>query len=315
MRKKIIDIFRGELFMSNVDVIEECLKNTSRPDENSYEFKKVSLIEDQENNSRYLIGDFEGDDREYGFTLKIFLYKDGKALGNWRYVPEANVGPSTLHASFIDLADAGFIVHGFFLTEGKTGKEFFIFFVEKPNQLKNSSIIKIQEPKKPSPKDRSTLKQSTSQKLLPNSIKKIKTKKGDESYDISVIRSFIKLRPESGKQACVHFLAYLLVKMGFLVQTYHSNGGFPELLIEKNGKYLYIHVNVSNERKPQWKVSGIKMEDHFYIFCHVISNEIFPDVYILKGPTLNSLMKRNSKISTVDKQMSKIKNSWAPLFD
>lgn len=319
MDKKVIDSFVGELYMCNPDEVQKSIKEKSKPDLDPFELKKINLIEDEKNQSTYLIGDSEGDDEYYSFTLKIFLYKDYKALGNCYYLAEAKMPQEKIYAKYLKWS-SGFMIYGYFQYQGSDSKESFILFVEKSydrdvDKRKAKIVPKPYEFKKVNlvPKVKNTKDVSSTRKTG----KIVKPKKAAKSKiieTVSITDNFINLTSKADKQSCIYFLACILIKMGYTVQINPSIKELPELIIQKNNKSSHIYVNVSAKRKPSWNIINIKRNE-FYIFCHNQSKDDFPDVYILKGSGVTNLIRRAGEINIEEKTMAKIKNSWAPLLD
>lgn len=334
--RKVVDTFVGEMYFPDEKITKICISQRKKPEDYYYwEFKKVNLIEDSVNNVRYLIGDFEGNENWYPCSLKAFIYKDGRMLGTVRYLAESGWKDDKLDGRYLDLGSGGYILHGFWLKEGKLeAKESFLFFVQKPEVVipSVSGISTTTEkvtPKKEKPqKSLSSAKVSqaktqtaaVTQKAAVNSValkKKAKAavvKKEKEASHEEITHGFVKLGVEQDRKAALHFLSYMLIKIGYEVQLLEDGINLPDLLISRGEVTSFVYLHTSNKKKANWRVSVSKLQrQHYFIFCHTVSEEFFPDIYILKGSEVSSWLKRYPKLSVEDKLMANRKNSWGPL--
>lgn len=326
--RRVIDTFSGQMYFPDKDDYEKLATSLSKPEDyHFWEFPKINLIEDNATNIRFLIGDFNGNDDWYGFSIKIFIYKDGKALGHVKYLVESKWKDDKIEAHFIDRKEDGFVVFGWWFTGGdQKQKDPFLFFVERPaakkfntkplalsypkgNDSTDSTVKQAKEPKKAVVK--TSVVSKTSNK--PKTIKATKISE-EEIREEQLSNSFVELTALKEKQACLHFLAYILIKIGFQVQQGNIAMDFSDLILLKDNEYSFVHALSSNKKEGVWKIDVPKEHyEHNYIFCHTISKEFFPDIFIATGKEVAKWMKKNGKISTKDKVLVSIKNLWDPL--
>lgn len=323
LNKKVVDTFTGELYYANADEVKDSLAASKKPDRGCFNIDKASLINDLDNKVFYLIGDFPGDSDWYGFTIKIFLYDNGQALGTMKFIVEAKTAPSKLTA-YYEKRNNGFVIHGYFVTDGAEGKESFILYIEKPEvkeeglevpsavsmPVSEAGAATVRRQKKKTAAQQPA-KTTGAQKNL-KSMKSIEVKEDTQG----LVGYFTDLDAASEKRAHIHFLCYSLTKVGFNVHPLHNEAGLPDLLIENEGVYIFIHVYSSNKRKPSWKVDIKKnQKEHLYIFCHALATDFVPDMYIVEGSKVAGWMQKRGSISIEQKEMVNIKNSWTPLLD
>lgn len=326
--RRVIDTFSGQMYFPHIDDYEKLVTSLSKPEDCPvWEFPKINLIEDSTTNIRFLIGDFNGTDNWYGCSIKIFIYKDGKALGHVKYLAESKWKDEKIEARFIDRKEDGIVVFGWWLTErDQMQKEPFLFFVEKPAAKEfNTKSLDMSIPKGKDSSDSAVKQVKESKKTVvkksvvnkksnkPKTIKATKISE-EEISEERLSNSFVELTALKEKQACLHFLSYMLIKIGFQVQQGNIDLDFSDLILLKDNEYSFVHVLSSNKKEGIWKIDVPKEHyEHNYIFCHTISKEFFPDFFITFGKEVAKWVKKNGKISTKDKELVSIKNHWGPI--
>jgi hypothetical protein len=114
MPRKLIKQYTADVFFPNHDEIQdfvadrEMLYETIQP----MVIKKFNLIEDPENKSRFLVGDFEGIENFAPWTIKVFLYDDGKVLGSLKYLAQFNFPEEKIEATYTKGKKDNMIIHG-----------------------------------------------------------------------------------------------------------------------------------------------------------------------------------------------------------
>src|SRR5688572_21122774 len=99
--QKVLQKYRGEIYFPERIEYDQLINSSSKPEDHvPWEIPQISMISDEINKSLFFIGDFNGNDDWYPFALKIFIYKDGKALGNIRYVSESGWNDEKIEARF-----------------------------------------------------------------------------------------------------------------------------------------------------------------------------------------------------------------------
>ena len=148
-----------------------------------------------------------------------------------------------------------------------------------------------------------------------NRTKRQVVESAEEIEENQITKSFVDLSILEDKKASLHFLAYMLIKLGCQVQLGDREMNFSDLILQSEGELLFVHVHSSNRKEGSWRFEVPKSHNtHYYIFCHTMSNEFFPDIFIATGKDVARWIKKNGKISTKDKAMTSIKNLWEQLL-
>jgi hypothetical protein len=305
--RKVLDVLSGEFYLVNPDEIESSLANYTRPLYDPWMIEKLSLIEDLDSRSRFLVGDYPGERGYSSFTIKSFLYKDDfKALGNLKYHVTTGLPTYNITGKYEE-TEAGYIIYGFLTNPIKDGKECFMLYADKPAKEITASAAKSQNTTRTSTVKRNTV---SSQKASTPSSKKQNTEKNLtlSKSDLSIIDSFVSLDSEAENKSSCYFLSYVLTNVGYNVQLLENKTHRPKLLLEYNNILSYVHVYTSSSANASWNVVVDTTQlDHLYVFCHIITSELYPDIYIFTGSDIVKSGKKNKAIKVSDIKLQKVK--------
>lgn len=311
MDAQILDTFKGEIcFPNSVDYKQLLITKEKPGDCEFWSVKKFTLIQNKEIGSKYLIGDYEGDDNFYGCSIKIFIYPDSKALGHAKYVAESKWEDNKLDAHY-EITPVGdyFIFGNWFSGDNLDVKECFIAYIERNEK---QSLFQVQLT---SSLEKEKTDTPPRQSQIPDKdkveIAQYKTKSAS-----SFSTSFIKLTLAQEKASTLHFLAFMFIKIGHSVQIVQDIPNRESLIVSKAGTTKNIQVIYTSKKAGAWTLPPpAEINPTIYAFCHLLQKDYFPDVYFVSENQVSALARKKAELNINNKLFIEQKNNWSLFLD